>query len=176
MEPSADHLLERIRSREPDALAQYVELNRRPLMAFIERQLGSALKKKVDAEDIFQEVTIDAVRSLAEVKLGDREPFSWLCQIAEHRIIDAHRRFFGTQKRDAAREVSLGTPGGDADKPGLINMLVRTMTTPSQAFSRNARELNLLEAIDQLPRDQQEALRLRYVEGLPSKEIALRLQ
>lgn len=176
MAPSGDHLLERVRNRDPEALAEYIELNRRPLMGFIERQLGTALRKKVDSEDILQEVAIDAVRSLAEVKLGDREPFSWLCQIAEHRIIDAHRRFFGTQKRDAAREVALGTGGGDTNQPGLINMLVKTITTPSQAFSRNARELQLLEAVGTLPEEQQLALRMRYVEGLPSKDIAHKLK
>ena len=176
MSNSGDNLLNRIREKDADALAEYIELNRNQLTAFIERQLGTALRKKVESEDIFQEVMVDAVRSLDDMDFGDREPFSWLCQIAERRIIDSHRRFFGTQKRDAAREVALGTPRDDSDRPGLINMLVQTMTTPSQAFSRNAREFKLLEAVQSLPEDQQEALKLRYVEGLPSKEIATRLE
>ena len=33
----------------------------------------------------------------------------------------------------------------------------------------------MLAALETLPADQQEALRLRYLRGLPSKEIALRL-
>ena len=176
MSDSDQHLLKRVQDKEVDAIAEYIELNRGPLMAFIERQLGASLRKKVEPEDVFQEVTIDAVRSLPDIDLGDREPFSWLCQIAERRIIDAHRRFFGTKKRDAAREVSIGTPGGTTGQPGLINMIVKTMTTPSQAFSRNAREIKLLEALDTLPEEQREALRLRYIEGLPSKEIAQRLK
>ena len=49
------------------------------------------------------------------------------------------------------------------------------MTTPSQAFSRNAREARLLEALGKLPDEQRDALRLRYVENLPSKQIAERL-
>ena len=176
MNQSAEHLLKRVRDKNDDALAEYIELNRGSLMGFIERQLGVTLRKKIEPEDIFQEVTVDAIRVLADIELGDREPFSWLCQIAERRIIDAHRRFFGAKKRDAAREVALGAPGGSISQPGLINMLVKTMTTPSQAFSRNARELKLMEAIGTLPEDQQEALRLRYIEGLPSKEIAKRLE
>jgi RNA polymerase sigma-70 factor (ECF subfamily) len=145
-------------------------------MAFIERQLGAALRRKVEREDVFQEVSAEAVRALATVELGDREPFSWLCQIAERRIIDLHRRHFGAQKRDAGREVSLGSGGGDAEPAGLINLLVASMTTPTQAFSRNAREERLLAALAQLPEEQQAALRMRYTENLPSKEIAERLQ
>ena len=79
------------------------------------------------------------------------------------------------QKRDAGREVPLGSPSGDTAHAGLIDLLVVSMTTATQAFSRNQRELHLLEALAKLPADQREALRLRYVEGLPSKEIATRL-
>jgi len=165
-------LLERIRQNDGEALALYAEENRHALMAFIERQLGSALRRKIEADDIYQEATAEAARSLENIDLGDREPFSWLCQLAERRIIDAHRRFFGTQKRDAAKEVPIGSPGGSTEQPGLINMLVASMTTPSQAFSRNAKEQKLLEALGELPEDQREALRLRYLEGKPSKEIA----
>ena len=144
-------------------------------MAFIERKLGTALRRKVEAEDIFQEASVEAVRALAGTDLSQREPFSWLCQIAEHRTIDAHRHFFGAQKRDAARERPLGPTGDNSAQGGLIQMLVNSLTTPSQAFSRNVRETRLMEALAQLPEDHQEALKQRYVEGLPSKQIAANL-
>src|SRR5688572_12692097 len=133
----------RLRSREPAAVAEFLQSHKPQLMAFIERQLGAALRRKVEPEDVFQETSAEAVRALPKADFGDREVFSWLCQIAERRIIDLARRFFGAQKRDAGREVPLGSPGGDTQQPGLINMLVASMTTPSQAFSRNAREAKL---------------------------------
>jgi RNA polymerase sigma-70 factor (ECF subfamily) len=171
----SDEVEARIRRHDEQALAEFIEGHRPQLMAFIERQLGTALRRKVESEDVFQETSAEAVRALPKADFGDREVFSWLCQIAERRIIDLARRFFGAQKRDAGREVPLGTPGGDTQQPGLINMLVASMTTPSQAFSRNAREANLQAAIEQLPEQQRDALRMRYVENLPSKEIAERL-
>ena len=61
--------------------------------------------------------------------------------------------------------------GGDGGG-GLVNMLVKSMTTPSAAFSRNAREARLHEAIGQLSDDQQAAIRMKYIENKPSKEIA----
>jgi RNA polymerase sigma-70 factor (ECF subfamily) len=174
----SDDLTTRLKAGDADALAQFMQEHRPQLMAFIERQLGTALRRKVEPDDVFQEACAEAVRALPTAELGDREPFSWCCQIAERRIIDLHRRFFEAQKRDAGREVPLGAGGGsgsDSMGGGLINILVASMTTPSQAFSRNARELKLQEALLQLPDDQQAALRMRYVENLPSKQIADKL-
>src|SRR5688572_3592663 len=144
----SDDLATRLKAGDADALADFMQQHRPQLMAFIERQLGTALRRKVEADDVFQETSAEAVRALPEAELGDRDPFSWLCQIAERRIIDLHRRYFEAQKRDAGREVPLGAGGGsgsgsDTMGGGLINMLVASMTTPSQAFSRNARELKL---------------------------------
>jgi RNA polymerase sigma-70 factor (ECF subfamily) len=172
----SDEAIRRIHERDVQALAGFITAHRPQLMAFIERQLGAALRRKIEPDDVFQEASAEAVRALPMAELGDRDPFSWMCQIAEHRIIDLHRRHFGAQKRDAAREVSLGSPGGTDSQPaGLINLLVASLTTPSQAFSRNAREARLLEALNKLPSDQQSALRMRYIEDLPSKQIAERL-
>jgi RNA polymerase sigma-70 factor (ECF subfamily) len=170
-----DPLTERIRGHDVAALAEYLVMHRKPLVAFIDRQLGTALRRKVEVDDIYQELSVEAVRSLPEAELGDRDVFGWLCQLAERRIIDAHRRFFGAQKRDAGREVPLGTPGGDSQHAAVIDLLVASMTSPTKAFSRNQKEVLLLEALATLPEDQREALRLRYVEGLPSKDIAARL-
>ncbi len=173
MADDIDALIVRIRNGDAESLAAYIEQHRRQLLAYIERQLGAALRRKVEAEDIFQETSADAIRSLGSMDLTERDPFSWLCQIAERRIIDAHRRFFDAQKRDAGREVALGQGGGSDTQPGgLINLLVASMTSPSQAFSRNAREVRVQEAVGQLGEEQREVLRLRYVEGWPTKQIA----
>ncbi len=173
----SDELIARIHQRDQQALADFITSHRPQLMAFIERQLGTALRRKTEPDDVFQETSAEAVRALPTAELGDRDPFSWLCQVAERRIIDLHRRFFGAQKRDAAKEVPLGgtSRGSDSRGSGLINMLVASMTTASKVFSRNAREERLQEALKQLPEEQQTALRLRYIENLPSKQIAEQL-
>ena len=145
------------------------------LLAFIERQLGASLRRKIEVEDIFQETSVEAVRAHGAANFDHREPFSWLCQIAERRIVDAHRRFFGAEKRDAGREVPLGTPGGGTQHAAIIDLLVASMTSPTQALSRKGREARLFEALASLPELQREALRLRYAEGLPTKDIAGRL-
>lgn len=174
-EREEQELVAQVRGGDAQALARYIDRRKPQLLAYIMRQLGTALRRKLEPDDVLQELSADAVRSLPEMELGDRDPFSWLCQLAQRRIIDAHRHFYGAQKRDAGREVGLGGPGGDTQQGGFLNLLVASMTTASQAFSRNAKEMRLQEALVSLGPDQQEVLRLRYVDGLPSKEIAERL-
>ena len=175
MSDSREELIERIRRKDTDALARFAADEHGPLLGYIQRQMGMRLKRKLEPEDLLQEVTAEAVRLLPETDLTDREPFGWLCQLAQRRIIDAHRRFFEAQKRDAGREVSLGAAADDSQQGNLIDLLVATMTTASKAYSRNMRELRLNEALATLPDDRREVLRLRYVEGLPTKEIAERV-
>lgn len=168
-----EHFVARFRSGDRDALGPWLDARRPTLLAYIERRLGAALRRKIEADDLVQEVNADAIRSAGEIDFEKRDPFGWLCQIAERRIVDAHRRFFASQKRSAGREQAIDARG-DAEG-GLVDLLVASMTTASQAFSRDQRQIRLLAALDSLPEEQRTALRLRYLEGLPSKEIAQRL-
>jgi RNA polymerase sigma-70 factor (ECF subfamily) len=172
---SDELLIGRVKQHDLDALADYLVACRKSLSAFIDRQLGAALRRKIEVDDILQEVSAEAVRSLAETEFDHRDPFGWLCQLAERRIIDAHRHYFAAQKRNALREVPLGSPGADSQHAGLIDVLAASFTTATQALSRKEREIHLMAALATLPQEQREALQLRYVEGLPSKDIAERL-
>ncbi len=165
-------LLQGISDGNVDALAGFLDVNRRQLMAFISRRLGDALRTKVEVEDIFQDVSAEAIRTLTPEWPGEREPFSWLCHLSERKIVDAHRHHFDAKKRDAGMERALDARSSGGGEIGLVNMLVKSMTTPSAAFSRNAREGRLQAAIAELKEDQREAIRLKYIENKPSKEIA----
>jgi RNA polymerase sigma-70 factor (ECF subfamily) len=167
-------LIERIRAHDEQALGDYLALRRPQLGAFIERRLGAALRRKIEPEDLIQETSAEAVRSLPQVEFGDREVFGWLCQIAERRIIDAHRKYIASQKRSAGREVPIHAPA-DTSRGGLVDLLIASMTTASQAFSRDQKQIRIAEALERLNDEQRLALRLRYVDGLPSKEIAAQL-
>src|SRR5262245_49401210 len=89
------------RPTDAAAMGRFVQDHRPQLLAYIRNHLGTALAKKVEAEDVLQEVTLDALRRAGELAATDRDPFGWLCQIAEYRLIDVHRRLFGAQKRAA---------------------------------------------------------------------------
>jgi len=172
---SEDPLLERLRAGDRDAVGPWLEARRGALAAYIERPLGGALRRKIEPDDLIQDVHAEAIRSVAQIDLAHRDPFGWLCQIAERRIVDAHRKFFGSQKRNANRELALNA-GEGSQGGGLVDLLIASMTTASQAFSRDQRQIRLLAALETLPEEQRTALRMRYIEGLPSKQIAEALQ
>lgn len=157
---------------DQSALAEAIVACRPQLLAYIQRRLGAALRQKVEAEDVLQEACAAAVRAWP-ADLGGRSVFAWLCQIAEARLVDLARRF-AAAKRDAAREVPLAV-GGEARGEGLIALLAASLTTPSQALSREVRHARLHEALSRLPDEQRLALMLRYGENWPTRQIADKL-
>lgn len=165
----------KIRQGNAEALVEYLEEQRQRLRVYVERNMSAALRQKIDADDLIQEVVMSCLQAQAEVDLTERDLFGWVCHMAQRRIIDAGRKFTGAKKRDAGREVSLhgGRAGGSEEgQQGLIHLLIASVTSPSRAFSRNQKEFHLLAALEELPEDQREALKLRYIDALPTKEIA----
>jgi len=154
----------------PDDLAALIETRRPQLLAYIERRLGASLRRKVDPLDVYQETAVAALNAWTGQPPEESKQFGWLCQIAEQRIIDAHRRF-AARKRSADREVSLHNKPPDASRE-LLDLLAASLTSASQALARNERQARLMEAIAKLPAESQEILRWRYVDGLPTKQIA----
>src|SRR5579863_6128340 len=136
MESSSSQPADIPRPTNAVSMGRFVQDHRPQLLAYIRKHLGTTLGRKVEADDVLQEVTLDALRRAGELANTDRDPFGWLCQIAEYRLIDAHRRLFSAEKRSAGREVAFDTPGNDTQHTPLINLLVASITSPSQAFSR----------------------------------------
>lgn len=169
METSHHELVEAIKKGDADSLIQYLEIRRGDLLSVILSKMGPALQKKVEAEDIYQEICANAVRSCDQVRFTDAGPFNWFCELADRRIVDEQRKF-AAQKRDSSRERAIHAQGNN--EIGLVNLLVASITSPSRAFSRQQKEFHLLEALDQLPDIQKRVLDLRYSEGKSSKQIA----
>lgn len=175
MELISNVLRERIQSGDTTALAELIRQYQTPLLAFINSRLGPALKTRVEADDIYQDLSVVALRRMADLSAPTCEPFAWLCHLSEQRIIDTHRRLFGAQKRSANRQVPLSTPLGGDSGGSLEDLLVSSLTSASAMLSRNQKQMRVLIAIQQLPAKQQQILRLRYTDGLTTREIAERL-
>jgi RNA polymerase sigma-70 factor (ECF subfamily) len=168
-------LVWRICAGDTAALGEFLQLKRFPLLAYIERRLGAALRRKIEPEDVLQETSSEAVRSLTAAPLGEgRDPFAWLCQQAERRIIDAHRHFVQAQKRSSTREVPLAA-SGDTSKMNVVDWLAASLTTPTQALSKREKEHQVSLAMEALSAEEREVVRLRYLEQLGSQEIAARI-
>ncbi len=157
---------------DSDELGAFIESHRRQLLAYVDRNIGPALRSRLEPEDILQEIIVSALAAPEQFNVEGRDPFRLLCQLAEQRIIDAHRHHVGAQKRSASREVSMDAPAGSGDGFGFVDLLVASITSPSQAFSKDQKEFRLQQAIAELNEEQREILRMRFVEGMATKEIA----
>ncbi len=168
-----ESLVRKIRVGDHDVLAELIEIFRNQLLITASRKMSDVLKRCVEPEDIVQEAVTYCLKTFSELDCSSLEPIPWVHQVLERKIVDAHRHF-AAQKRAADKGVSLN--GAADSSPGLIDLLVASITSASRAFARDRREERLLSAMSQLSQEQQDALRMRYVENLPSKEIAEKLQ
>ncbi|HLJ32737.1 MAG TPA: RNA polymerase sigma factor, partial [Ktedonobacteraceae bacterium] len=111
-----------------------------------------------DAEDILHEVFAAALQQPGFGLLKDSEQTLWLWRVTRNKTIDTYRRKL--QRPSLALDfVADDIPAGDEQSPGY-------------ALMRREEYACLLAALERLPTIQQEALRLRFVNGLPCADVA----
>lgn len=145
--PIAESLIRRLASGDQGALAEFYDLYGGLVNALALR----ILRDGADAEDVVQEVFLQAWRQAARFDAGRGSAEAWLCTIARSRSLDRLRR------RVSRRE----DPSEAAPAP--------------TAVPRNEEALAVRKAIAGLSEDQRRALELAYYEGLSQSEIAARL-
>ena len=140
-------LLVRLSQGDASALAEFYDRHAGLVMALAFR----ILREKADAEDVVQEVFLQAWRQAARFDPARGTPEAWLCTIARSRALDRLRR--RVSRREDPHEAA-----------------------PSPSSAPKAEErLSVREALAELPDGQRVALELAYYEGLTQTEIALRL-
>jgi len=147
------------------------------LESFIRHELGVRLRTKLDVEDLLQETFLEAFQSIRQFRGRTEETFrSWLRTIARH-VIQNQVRFLGAKKRALPGEVSLADRihGEDGRSEELVAILEGTRTSPSKVMRREERFDRLKEALGSLSADHKQVIRLSWVQGLPMKEIAVRM-
>jgi RNA polymerase sigma-70 factor, ECF subfamily len=124
------------------------------LLAYLRRQTASL----EDAEDLLVEVFLAALErgQLLSVPKGERR--RWLFGVAQHKLVDAYRR--------SARHpvVPLGVLAERVEEAAA--------QAPEQVVLRQEAQSELQAALQRLPPQQQEVLRLRFAHGLGAAEIA----
>ncbi len=161
---SAD-LLRRARHGDAAALGELLNGHRDYLRRLALGQLDSRLNARLDASDLVQQTCLSVHKRIAEFSGDDVPQFlAWLRQVHEHNIQNAIRDQLHVHKRDASREEPIGPREPALPQP-----------TPSQLAARDEESARLAHAIAQLPTDQQQALRLRYLEGRTLEDVSREL-
>ncbi len=134
------------------------------------------LKPKVDASDLVQLTLLEAHRDFERFTgRSEGEWLAWLRKILSHNAADVFRRYAGTDKREAQREIPLPQPGDDSQFSRRWEPAGREPTPSEQVVSRD-RQLQVAAALESLTDDHREVIILRNFERLPFDEIATRMQ
>ncbi len=147
------------------------------ILVVIHHRMGPVLRAAMNAEDLWQEALIHSWRD--RHLLEDRSPTGfrrWVMRIIEHRIQDALDRETAQKRGAGVRPLPLamdsGSTGGTSNH---ANHLPPHTTTPSRVAAWREEAARLEAALDRLPEDLREIVRLRLFEEMPLKDIAERL-
>jgi RNA polymerase sigma-70 factor (ECF subfamily) len=174
VEDALPGLLARVREGDREALAELLSLNRERLIRMIRFRLDPRLERRVDPEDVLQEVYLNAADRLRHFG-GDSEQsfFIWLRLIAGQTLIDIHRRHIGARMRAAGREQPIDvTADTGATSKSMALLLAADRTSPSQAAIRAEMSRQIETAMEGMDPIDREILALRHFEELANGEVA----
>lgn len=171
---SFDRLLEQAQAGDEAAMAELFDRYRKRLRQMVRLRLDRRLQGRVDSSDVLQDAYLDARQKLpAYSAKGDLPFFLWLRLVVGQKLTDLHRHHLGTQKRDAARDVSIYRgPMPEATSFALAAQLMGKITTPSHAAIRAESKLQLQDALNTMDAIDREVLTLRHFEMLTNAETA----
>jgi RNA polymerase sigma-70 factor, ECF subfamily len=126
------------------------------------------LKSADDVEDVVEETFWQVWRQADRFAEGRGSVQTWILTIARSRALD---RLRAVRRR---REDSIDDDGGDTLVSNAEPSVAQPVTDPSLAVEHKERRQMIMGALDELPREQREALELGYFGGLSQSEIAER--
>jgi RNA polymerase sigma-70 factor (ECF subfamily) len=172
-EPNIAELLAQARQGDAAGRDQLFRQCRNYLGAVAKVQVESWLRAKVDASDLVQQTLFEAHRDFDRFQgQTEAEWLAWLRRILTHNALDHVRRYHGTAKRQAGRELT-ARPGGEKSTwqaepraPG---------PSPSEELIRRDEELRMATALARLTPDHRQVIVLRNLERLPFDQVAQRM-
>jgi RNA polymerase sigma-70 factor (ECF subfamily) len=162
-------LLGAARAGSAEASGRLIDRFRPYLLLIANQDLGVATQAKVGASDLVQDAMLSAQRAIGEFR-GEtaQELRGWLRRILLNDILQTQRKFTGTAKRQIGREIPLDhndSQRGTTADPACLEL------TPSDQVIAEEEAETLRRAMDQLPAEYQQVLRLRNWQDLSFVEI-----
>ena len=166
-------LLDGAAAGDEGAAERLLDRHRESLRRMIALRLDRAIRGRVDASDVVQDVMLEASRRLAEYLSDPPMPFHlWMRHLAKDRMIDLHRRHHA-QRRDVARDRPLkGRKYADRSSLDLAGQLQDSELTPAAAALRKELADRFFDAVAGLEETDREIILMRHVEQLGNGETA----
>jgi RNA polymerase sigma-70 factor (ECF subfamily) len=171
--PDTQKLLDQARCGDATAVERLLAHHREPVRRMIGVRLDPAIRPRVDASDVVQEVLLEASRRLSDYLRSPTMPFHlWLRHIARDHLIDAHRRHRQAQRRTVDREHRIEFARTDSSSLAIVDQLLDPELTPATAAIREEIQGRFRSALDALPEDDREIVLMRHFEQLSNQDVA----
>lgn len=168
-------LLARAREGDAEALGRLLNNYRPYLRVLAERELDSQVRVRADASDVVQQTCLEAYRDLAQFRGSvEAELVAWLRQILRHNVSQTLQQHVFAQRRSVDRERPIAAGDGSDDHLGPD--VPASQSSPSRRAMLGENAIRLAKALEGLPPDQRQAVRLRHLEGRTLAELAAELE
>ena len=155
------------------AINHLLDRHRESLRRMIDMRMDRAVSQRVDASDIVQDVLVEANRRLQDYLSNPQMPFHlWLRQMAQDRLIDAHRRHRQAARRSVDREQKHSSLPLDQSTFDLMAGLCDPELTPAAAATWHELQRRFQDAIELLDEQDREVVLMRHFEHLSNGDVA----
>jgi len=129
-------------------------------------RLPSDLQSVVDADDVLQDVYIHAIRDISTCQAGSPEAFTaWLNGVADHRVGEIIRYLNCKKRGGRMQRVRFGVLGSGSSFGEGVELLADSCATPGRSAAGHEAVAAIRNAVDELPPEQREVVRLHALEG-----------
>ena len=140
----------------------------------IDAEIGGQWRGALDADDIMQVTYLEAFLQIGSLAGTTRRTFmGWLMRIARNNLRDAIRGLESAKRPQPRRRVAL--PSSDDSYAALAELISQPGATPSRCAARSEARTRLEAALDRLPSDYANVLRLHDLQGRTMADTAHRM-
>lgn len=155
MEELQTELLRRIAERDLEALGEFYDQTARPLFSIACRILGNVADAEEAIQDVFVQIWIKA--EMFDAAKG--QPFHWALALTRNRCIDSLRA------RQRRLRIIVETDGEES-----VDRAAEAIPAETELDGTDATAIH--DAVNNLPKDQRQAIEMAFFRGLTHQEIA----
>jgi RNA polymerase sigma-70 factor (ECF subfamily) len=169
-------LIESARSGDETALERLLLMHHARLCGDMAARLPAAAQSIVSVDDVVQEAYVVVFQEIAAFRpQGPGSFYGWIATIAGRKLLDALKAQRTLKRGGNVKRLNPQDPSS-ASAIEWLEVLATYERTPSRSMAGREAIEAIQSAIGLLNPDYREALRLRYVEGLPVAEAAERMK
>jgi RNA polymerase sigma-70 factor (ECF subfamily) len=172
-EPADDELISAAVDGDRLATGRLLLSHAPSLSRFIAARLPSDVAAIVSAEDVLQDTFVAAFRDIRKFEPRDKKSFrAWLSAIAERQVLSNIDRLRAQKRGGRRRQIR---PSGEhvSSLIDLVEQLSDSCDRPSSRAAKREAVLAVQIGLAALPQPQQDAIRLRHLDGKSIAETSV---